>query len=58
MKDRVVYEITLGQLSQLVAGSYVRNDVISIFSYRKIIITQLKTKWENQTLTRSFENET
>ena len=41
MEDRVLYQLPLGILGKLVAGSFVRNDVTRIFKYRSHRIFEL-----------------
>lgn len=40
MTDTVRYEVPFGTLGNLLAGSYVKNDVVKIFNYRKEVISK------------------
>ncbi len=46
MKDHVVYELPFGCIGQIFAGTFVRNDISKIFSYRKKAISKLMSLWE------------
>lgn len=40
-KDRVQYEIPLGMLGRIFAGSFVRRDIEAIFAYRRRVISEI-----------------
>ncbi len=46
MRDKVVYEVPMGRVGQLVAGNYIKNDIANIFSYRSRVIDKLKQQGE------------
>lgn len=41
MRDIVIYELPFGKVGDLVAGSFVKNDVHKIFTYRRKVITEV-----------------